>query len=440
MNFTFGIVTTGDNDFNINKIIDSIEQQNIDNYEIIIVGNSKVERNNTTIINFDETIKNAWITKKKNIITDVAKYENVVYLHDYIKLDVDWYKGQLKSGNKFYIRQDKIKIADGTRAGDWLLCMWDNSKISSLLKDTLSCLLPYNIQNLSKYMYVSGAYFIAKKNVMQEFPFNEKLSWGESEDVEWSFRIREKYPFQINTNSSVIFMKQKEMPFVEPKGEILSEILKINEMNKNNKFKIIIASFNNEDFVDYNVASVLNQTYTNYDVLYIDDASTDDTYDKVQEIVGDLNNWKVIKNTENKGGIFNYFDTLDGYIEDKEEIIIHLDGDDWFYDENVLEKLNTFYNNKNCWMTYGGFLCFDGSEIASVPHPQSTEYSDFVHRHKIYRKDEWRASHMRTYKAFLMDSINKEDLKSLIDNKYYWHAGDLAVQFIFLEMCPKDKI
>jgi glycosyltransferase involved in cell wall biosynthesis len=209
---------------------------------------------------------------------------------------------------------------------------------------------------------------------------------------------------------------------------------------KINKFKIIIPSFNNEDFIEYNIASILNQTYTNYDVLYIDDASTDNTYYKVEKIVGDLKNWKIIKNKENKGGIFNYFDTLDGYIEDKEEIIIHLDGDDWFYDENVLEKLNTFYNNKDCWMTYGGFLCFDGSEIASIPYPQSTEYSDFVHTHKMYRKDEWRASHMRTYKAFLVQSINKEDLKSLIDNKYYWHAGDLAIQFIFLEMCPKDKI
>jgi glycosyltransferase involved in cell wall biosynthesis len=207
-----------------------------------------------------------------------------------------------------------------------------------------------------------------------------------------------------------------------------------------NKFKIITPSYNNENWVEYNIASILNQTYTNYEVLYIDDASTDSTYDRVLELVKDLNNWTIVKNKENKGATSNYFDNLDRYIKNDNEIIVHLDGDDWFYDENVLDKLNDFYNTKNCWMTYGGFLCFDGTEQAGVPYPQSTEYSDFIHRHKIYRRDDWRASHMRTYRSFLMNAFNKEDLKSLIDGKYYWHASDLAFQFSFLEMCPKEKI
>ena len=32
-------------------------------------------------------------SKKKNIITQNAKYENIVYMHDYIVLDNNWYKG-----------------------------------------------------------------------------------------------------------------------------------------------------------------------------------------------------------------------------------------------------------------------------------------------------------------------------------------------------------
>jgi glycosyltransferase involved in cell wall biosynthesis len=209
---------------------------------------------------------------------------------------------------------------------------------------------------------------------------------------------------------------------------------------KQNKFKIIIPSFNNEDWVEYNIASILNQTYINYDVLYIDDASTDSTYNKVKNLVADFNNWTIIKNSENQGATANYFDNLDEYIKDENEIVIHLDGDDWLYDENVLEKLNDFYNQKDCWMTYGGFLCFNGTAEAVIPYPQSTEYSDFVHKHKLYRRDEWRASHMRTYRAFLLKSINKKDITSLIDGKYYWHATDLAFQFSYMEMCPKEKI
>jgi glycosyltransferase involved in cell wall biosynthesis len=212
-------------------------------------------------------------------------------------------------------------------------------------------------------------------------------------------------------------------------------------MEKQNKFRIITPSYNNEEWIEYNLASILNQTYTNYKVTYIDDASTDNTYEKVKEIVGELPNWNVIRNSENRGAMYNYFHNLNSYIEDPEEIVIHLDGDDWLYDETVLEKLNTFYNEKDCWMTYGGFIVWDGPDAEpTLPYPQSTEHPDFVHKYKMYRQDHWRASHLRTYRAFLLQAVNLEDLKSLQDGKYYWHASDLAFQYPCMEMCPKEKI
>ena len=55
-------------------------------------------------------------------------------------------------------------------------------------------------------------------------------------------------------------------------------------MERENKFKIVIPSYNNEQWIEHNVASILNQTYTNYDVLYINDASTDDTLSHIQKI------------------------------------------------------------------------------------------------------------------------------------------------------------
>jgi glycosyltransferase involved in cell wall biosynthesis len=212
-------------------------------------------------------------------------------------------------------------------------------------------------------------------------------------------------------------------------------------MEKQNKFKIIIPSYNNEEWVEYNLASILNQTYTNYEVIYIDDASTDNTHKKVMEVVGELSNWIVIKNPKNMGAMYNYFHNLNKYIKDNSEIVIHLDGDDWLYDETVLEKLNTFYNKKDCWMTYGGFIAWNGPDVEpTLPYPQSTEHPEFIHNNKMYRQDHWRASHLRTYRAFLLQAVKLEDLKSLIDGKYYWHASDLAWQYPCMEMCPKDKI
>ena len=69
MNFSFGIITNGENDSFIKIIIDSIIINKIPNYEIIIVGNTKIENSeNINILYFDEKIKEGWITKKKNII------------------------------------------------------------------------------------------------------------------------------------------------------------------------------------------------------------------------------------------------------------------------------------------------------------------------------------------------------------------------------------
>jgi glycosyltransferase involved in cell wall biosynthesis len=207
-----------------------------------------------------------------------------------------------------------------------------------------------------------------------------------------------------------------------------------------NKFKIITPSYNNEEFVEYNLASILNQTYTNYEVLYINDNSTDNTFNKVEEIVGNNPKFKLINRTENKGATYNYFFELDEYLNNDNDIIVHLDGDDWLFDENVLENLNKFYNEKDVWMTYGKFYCYDGTKDIKLGYPQSTPYPDFIIKHKLFRQDVWRASHMRTYKTFLFKKFNVNDLISKINNKLYWHAVDLVHQFAFLEMCPKDKV
>lgn len=211
-------------------------------------------------------------------------------------------------------------------------------------------------------------------------------------------------------------------------------------MEKQNKFKIIIPSYNNEQWVEYNIASILNQTYTNYKVLYINDASTDKTLDILTPLIKYDNRFIIRNNKVNKGAAYNYIEYVDDFIEDEDDIIIHLDGDDWFFDENVLKNLNNYYNTNDFWMTYGGFVCYNGSEEVTLPYPQSTSYSDFVHDHKLYRRDSWRASHLRTFRAFLFKTIDKEDLKSKYTQEYFWHASDLSWQFPCLEMCGKEKI
>jgi hypothetical protein len=218
--FTFGIIGTNTNRQFHDKIFKSILDQQIPNVQIIYVGSDLNTDLNVDFIEFDETIKNAWITKKKNLITKFAKNENIVFMHDYIVLESNWFAGFKKFGNDFDVCMNVIKNFDGSRYLDWLLCHED---IKFLGKEYM---LPYD-ENFSNIMYFSGSYYICKKKVCLDFPLNENLCWGEGEDIEFSKRLRQKYKFLMNIYSSVKLLKQKEMPFVSISNTNLEFVKKI---------------------------------------------------------------------------------------------------------------------------------------------------------------------------------------------------------------------
>lgn len=228
MKFTFGIVTSGSADDFVNIVIDSIETQNIPEYEVLVVGNSSVSRKNTTVIPFDEGQKPAWITRKKNLITANAKYENIVYSHDYVKYSEGWYDGWLKFGDNYYNCMNPIINKDGTRYRDWCVWLHNNNFMDGIVGRNRGCLIPYDMTHLSKYMYFSGSYWVSKKSVMEEFPLNENLCWMQGEDVFWSFQVREKYDFSINPYSPVELLKYKsDMTFNEPDQVTIEQLMEI---------------------------------------------------------------------------------------------------------------------------------------------------------------------------------------------------------------------
>jgi hypothetical protein len=241
--FTFGIITDAcDESFNrICEIEKSICNLNIPEYEIILVGQENRIKQIPNIdnfkflkiINFNEGIKKGWITAKKNLITKHAKYENIVYSHDYIVYDNDWYKGWLTYGDNFKIGMNRILDYEGNRYRDWSI--FPDSHTENALKyakddgELREWLLPYEETDLNRFQYISGAYWVGKKQVMQEIPLDEGLTWGYGEDVIWSHAVRTKYKFSMNTHSTVHVLKRRTGSFSLMKDET---ILKMKEYIK----------------------------------------------------------------------------------------------------------------------------------------------------------------------------------------------------------------
>ena len=213
MDFTFGITTNGSNYNNLKCIIESIINLSIPKYQIIIIGgdNNYECYSNVVHIRYSENSNFIEISKKKNLIAPNALYENIVYLHDYIIFHNDWYDGFLKFGNDFKICMNKIKNLDNSRYRDW--CLWHEDAPNFISKPNY--LIPYDMSHLSKKMYISGAYWVAKKEFMLNNKLKESLNWGQGEDVEWSKRIRNITDFKMNMYSSVKLLKSKDRYFNE---------------------------------------------------------------------------------------------------------------------------------------------------------------------------------------------------------------------------------
>ena len=112
-----------------------------------------------------------------------------------------WYKGFLQFGDKFDICMNPIINTNGERFRDWVL--WDLPVSGMSKKEKL---LPYDLIHLSRWMYISGSYWVAKRKVMEKFPIDEDLGHGEGEDIVWSYQVRDHYDFTINKESKVMLL------------------------------------------------------------------------------------------------------------------------------------------------------------------------------------------------------------------------------------------
>jgi glycosyltransferase involved in cell wall biosynthesis len=198
-----------------------------------------------------------------------------------------------------------------------------------------------------------------------------------------------------------------------------------------NNFVVVVPVYNADKYIEKCLKSILDQTYKNYELIVINDGSTDKTKSIIEKIRKECGYKINIHNIDKNYGsqLYSFKLGIEFIFNKKEDIIVTVDGDDYLTDNTVLDYLNFVYQDPNVWMTYGQFS------------PLSDTYSDFckpIEDFRKYRKSGiWYTSHLRTFKKKLWDKINPNDLKDT-DGKYYKAAGDAAFMFPCLEMCgPK---
>jgi glycosyltransferase involved in cell wall biosynthesis len=135
--------------------------------------------------------------------------------------------------------------------------------------------------------------------------------------------------------------------------------------NKNIKVSVIVPTYNREKTISRTIDSVLNQTYKNFELIIIDDGSTDNTEKIVKNYQKRYKEIIYIKYNQNKGA--NFARNL-GIQKAKGKYISFLDSGDEYLSNNLGEKIRFLKNisEKNC-LVYTKVLLRKINEEKVVP-------------------------------------------------------------------------
>ena len=199
-------------------------------------------------------------------------------------------------------------------------------------------------------------------------------------------------------------------------------------------FKIIVPFYNVEKWIKICIRSVKVQNYKDFQCILIDDMSTDKTAEIVREEIGTDPRFTFIENTEKAYALKNIYDGITASNPKDEDIIVTLDGDDWFSRRDVLFALEQVYKTSDCRLTYGSYAEYPSSRKGKFAKQIPPEWI----ANSVLRRAPWQASHLRTFKYDLWKRIDPSDLKDA-NGEFYRMAWDLAFMFPMLEMAgPKS--
>lgn len=199
-------------------------------------------------------------------------------------------------------------------------------------------------------------------------------------------------------------------------------------------FTIVTPSYNNEHYCRKNIQSVVMQTYPHWNMIIINDASTDTTSELLHAIVENNHledRITIIDNKERKGALRNLYETIHQCPD--QNVIFTLDGDDHLATKNALKRIAKEYADETTWMTYGQFIyyphCWEGF---------CDEFPEDIMTNRLFRGYHWLSSHPRTFYAWLFKKVALDDL--LYQGNFFPMAWDLAMMYPMLEMASNRHI
>lgn len=201
---------------------------------------------------------------------------------------------------------------------------------------------------------------------------------------------------------------------------------------------VVVPSYNNAQWCQRNLSSILSQKYDNFVGVYVDDLSTDATKQLVTEFLVQ-NDFE--KKITLKANVSHYFKAKNLWLVLHElyenpvkindnDIVVICDGDDWYATDYVFSFLNAVYRLEGIWMTYGGYQTFANNSLSSGD--ASLSIQEDIKKNNLYRESYGYLAQIRSFYAWLYRQIKLEDF--FYQGKFIPMASDAAKIFPMLEM------
>lgn len=152
-------------------------------------------------------------------------------------------------------------------------------------------------------------------------------------------------------------------------------------MNNTPLVSVLMGIYNCADMLEEAVDCIINQTYTNWELIMCDDCSSDNTYETALKIAEKDSRIKVIKNDKNR----TLAPTLNHCLQEaKGEFCARMDGDD-VCDLNRFEKEVEFLSNHQEYAIVScGMRFYDENGVyGEITNPEHPNYEDFVRQSPI---------------------------------------------------------
>ncbi len=157
---------------------------------------------------------------------------------------------------------------------------------------------------------------------------------------------------------------------------------------------IIMPTWNRKNVIDQAINSVLNQTYKNYELIIVDDGSTDETKECInKKYSAQIAEGKIIYIYQNNAGVCAARNR--GLEKSSGDYIAYLDSDNKWYPEYLDTMVNAFISNPQIQSAYCGLKCINQStgqiKIRNSSFNRKTlinqnfiDLNVFMHRRSLY--------------------------------------------------------